>query len=270
MVKKSQSNPNAAAFLRDPAVKALRDESAGRLLSAMMRPKLKSRAKVPRGAAKRMGLAAKKQSVSQALASAKRAATKAKDVGLTVSFKKVRILDAKAGGLDWGRGEVFVFTSLLDGSGRTIQHQTRFFEGIHDGDYLPLGSGGMLVGAIENPRWFVDLHMVIGESDQDIRNIGKAVAKARKQSGISKAAKTIGALAKFDPTAVTKMVGAADLFLATLQAILTSNGDDHIATVHDFYLMHQGFGAGRHPKNPKKLQRFQDAQVSYQIDVVDL
>jgi len=217
-----------------------------------------------------MGIAPAKAGLDSTIATAAKAVDTAKDIGLTVSFKKVRILEANAEGFDWGRGEVYVIAALLDGSGRGVQYQTRSFEGIHDGDFLPLGEGGLLVGAIEKPRWFIDLHMVIAESDQDIRNIGKAIESARKQSGLDKVAKAVGAIAKFDPTAISRVVGAADLFLALLQAILSSNGDDHIATVHDFYLKHQGFGAGRHPKAANKLTRFQDADVAYQIDVVEI
>jgi hypothetical protein len=261
--------PRRASFVADPAIHALQQMSGRRLLAAMMRPDLKARARSPKKTSRRLGLASS-SGLDATIAAATAAVDRAEDVGLTVSLKRVRILDAKAGGFDWGRGEIYVIASILDGTGRLREHQTKIFEGIRDGDFLPLGQGGMLVGAIENPRWFLDLHMVIAESDADIRSIGKAVAKARKQSGISKVAQAVGALSKFDPTAITRVVGAADIFLATLQGLLASNGDDHIATVHDFYLKQQGFGAGRHPPGVQKLTRYQDAELAYSIDVVEI
>lgn len=63
---------------------------------------------------------------------------------------------------------------------------------------------------------------------------------------------------------VTKVLAGVDAFLVILSGILSANGDDHIATIHDFYLKHQGFGAGRHPATG--LQRFQDAEVAYKFD----
>jgi hypothetical protein len=128
----------------------------------------------------------------------------------------------------------------------------------------------MLVGALKNPRWFIDLHAIIAESDSDVRALGQAIEAARKASGLAKAVKTIGGLTSFDPTAITKLLGVVDVFLSMLSTTLAKNGDDHIATIHDFYLKHQGFGAGRHPRDAKKLARFQDAELAYQIDVVEL
>jgi len=40
--------------------------------------------------------------------------------------------------------------------------------------------------------------------------------------------------------------------------------------VDAFYLKHQAFGGGRHPKDAGKLQRFQDAEVAYKFDLVKL
>jgi hypothetical protein len=39
--------------------------------------------------------------------------------------------------------------------------------------------------------------------------------------------------------------------------------DDHVATIHDFYLEQQAFGAGRHLKTGTSV--FQDIETSYTV-----
>lgn len=248
-----------------PATTALQEVSSRRLLAAMTKRVLRARATPTQAAA--VG-AAPSASLVTLIREADQAIDASGDLGLTVSFEQVKILDAQAGGFDWGRGEVYIATSILDGSGAQPDFKTQLFEGIHDGDSLPLGDGGILVGLLKNPRWFVDLHMVIMESDSDIRALGQAIDTARKQSGLADLVSAAAALAAFDPTMITKVVTAVDAFLVVLGGILAANGDDHIATVHDFYLKHQAFGAGRHPKDG--LLRFQDAEVAYKIDLEKL
>lgn len=251
----------------DASVQTLAELPARRLLAAMMNPRLADRAR-SKAPPTRAGGSAQPPTIGDLLRSADTSMNAAGDVGLTVAFEKVRVLDAQAGGFDWGRGEIYVLTSILDGSGEQPDFKTRHFEGIHDGDPLPLGDGGMLVGMMKNPRWFVDLHMVVMESDSDIRELGASIEAARKQSGMSDAIKAVGAVAAFDPTMISKVVTVVDTFLVILSGILKANGDDHVATVHDFYLKHQGFGAGRHPKTG--MQRFQDVEVAYKMDLTRL
>jgi hypothetical protein len=249
----------------DPEVEALQEVSGRRLLAALVKEQRPRPEAALRGGAAR----APATGVMERVHAAGAKVDALGNVGLTVSFKQVQILDAQAGGFDWGRGEVYVVTSVLDGSGKQPDFKTQMFEGIHDRDFLPLGDGGMLVGLIQNPRWFVDLHMLIMESDEDIRSIGEAIEQARKDSKLSEAAKAVGALAAFDPTKITLVVNAVDAFLAILAGILSANGDDHIATVHDFYLKHQAFGAGPHPR-AGGLGTFQLAKVAYSIDLAKL
>lgn len=258
------------SFQVPPAASLLADVPARRLLASMINRPLRDRAK-PKAEAKGVieeAIGATPKSLSDLLRAAEEGMDQAGDVGLTVSFKEVLIRDAQAGGFDWGRGEVYVITSILDGSGKQPDFKTQVFEGIHDGDRLPLGPGGMLVGMLKNPRWFVDLHMIIMESDEDIRSIGKAIETARNDSGLKNAVSAVGALTAFDPTMISKVFSAVDAFMVILSGILGANGDDHIATVHDFYLKHQGFGSGRHPA--KGLQQFQSADVAYQFDLTKI
>lgn len=186
-------------------------------------------------------------------------------VGLSVSIKEMEILQAK----DWwsldGRGEIYVITSILDGSGTHPEFTTERFDGIADADRLPLGEGGMLAGALVNPRWFVDLHVLIMESDSELKNLGTYIEKAKEQSGLKELLDNIGALAALDPTKVTQVAFVVNAFLGLLTAALAANGDDHVATIHDFYLKSQGFGVGRHPR--EGLQTFQGVQAAYEMDL---
>ena len=257
----------ADQLVLDGSVERLAEVPARRLLAAMMNPKLADRAR-SKAPPTRAGGANEPPTIGELLRAADASMNAAGDVGLTLAFEKVKVLDAQAGGFDWGRGEIYVITSILDGSGEQPDFKTRSFEGIHDGDPLPLGDGGMLVGMMKNPRWFVDMHMVVMESDSDIREIGTSIEQARKESGLSNAIKAVGAVAAFDPTMISKVVTVVDTFLVILSGILKANGDDHVATVHDFYLRHQGFGAGRHPRSG--VQGFQDVEAAYKIDLTTL
>lgn len=264
------------SFQVPPAASLLAEVPARRLLASMINPALRRRAKPKPEAVKVLDSfapeakleSAAPQGISDLIRAADEGMDQAGDLGLTVSFKDVLIRDAEAEGLDWGRGEVYVITSILDGSGKQPEFKTQHFEGIRNGDRLPLGGGGMLVGMLKNPRWFVDVHMLVMESDDDIRSIGKAIETARKDSGLKDLVTTVGGLAAFDPTMVTKVTSAVDIFMGILSGILSSNGDDHIATVHDFYLKTQGFGSGRHPQSGR--MNFQNVDVAYQIDLTQL
>jgi hypothetical protein len=66
----------------------------------------------------------------------------------------------------------------------------------------------MLVGNVPDPRWFFDFHMLIMESDSDLRDLGEIVAKVRKSSGLDDAIKLAGGLARFDPTGITAITTA--------------------------------------------------------------
>jgi len=189
-----------------------------------------------------------------------------RNVGLTASFEKIRLLTTSEFFGD--SGEFYVITTIVDGSGRLAEYKTQYFQGIKKGDFLPLGEGGLLVGFIERPRWFVDIHMVVMESDSDVRAVGKAIEEARKESKLDELLEMLKKAPVFDPLIITKVTAGIEVFLVLLSKILRENGDDHVATIHDFYLKHQAFGAGRHPA--QGLQRFQDVEVAYRIELTEL
>lgn len=192
------------------------------------------------------------------------------DVGLTVKFEKIKTLITSESILEWfgNTGEFYVITTILDGSGRKFDYTTQFFQELKRDDFFPLGTGGMLVGLIKNPRWFIDIHMLIMESDSDIRNMGKYIEDAKKETKLDDILKFVGTAATFDPTRITQVVNGVNLFLNALSYILQKNNDDHVATIHDFYLKHQKFGAGRRPK--EGLKRFQNVEAAYTIDLTAL
>lgn len=192
------------------------------------------------------------------------------EIGLTVKFEQVKALTASESIRQWfgETGEFYVITTLLDGSSKPFEYKTQYFQGIKRGDSLPLGDGGMLVSFIKNPRWFVDIHMLVMESDSDVRNWGKFIDEAKKEAKIDDIMKAVGAAAAFDPTLVTQIVNGVSVFLTILAKILQANGDDYVAAIHDFYLKHQKFGEGRHPE--RGLKKFQDVEVAYTIDLTKL
>jgi hypothetical protein len=192
------------------------------------------------------------------------------DVGLTVKFDEVKLLITPEGIAEWfgATGEFYVITTVLDGSGRHFEYKTQYFQGIKRDDILPLGTGGMLVSFLKNPRWFVDIHMLVMESDSDIRNLGKFIDEAKKEAKLDDIMKFVGIAVAFDPTTVSQVITGVNLFLTALAEILKANGDDYVAAVHDFYLKHQAFGIGRHPE--AGLKRFQNVEVAYTIDLTKL
>ena len=78
----------------------------------------------------------------------------------------------------------------------------------------------------------------------------------------------VSARVPFVFSGVTDVTKAVDMFAAALAYLLKQNGDDHVATVHDFYLKPQAFGQGRHPA--RGLKTFQKVEVAYQIDLTKL
>ncbi len=192
------------------------------------------------------------------------------DIGLTVCFEQIKILTTSEGIGEWfgDTGEFYIITSILDGSGKLYEHKVQYFQGIKRGDFLPLGDGGMLVGFIKNPRWFVDIHMLVMESDSDIRNLGKIIEEAKKKSGVDKLVALLKTMSVFDPSRITSIFDGINLFLTILAGALKKNNDDHVATIHDFYLKHQAFGEGRHPE--EGLKQFQNVEVAYRIDLTKL
>lgn len=192
-------------------------------------------------------------------------------VGLTVTFKQIKLNTSSEGllGKVFGkRGNFYIVTTVLDGSGKPVDYQTQLFEGIARGDKLPLGEGGLLVSTRTDPRWFIDLHMLVMESDSDQRQLGAAIDAARKEARLDDVVSKVGARVPFDFSGVTDVTKAVDVFAAALAYLLKQNGDDHVATVHDFYLKPQAFGQGRHP--PRGLKTFQKVDVAYQIDLTKL
>lgn len=186
-------------------------------------------------------------------------------LGLTVSLSDVTVLDVHDGFLSGNAGEIYVVSWVLTGTGRTAEFRSHRFPGVRKGEKLPLGEGGMLLGVLADPRWFVDLHALVMESDADLVTVANTVDRAKREAGWNDLLHTLAAQDRFDAgqvmAALNAISGVADLAVE----LLKSNGADHVATIHDFYLEHQAFGAGRHPETG--LARFQDVEVAYDIEL---
>ena len=189
----------------------------------------------------------------------------ARDIGLTVKFEKIRSLITSDRGWFGKYGEFYVITTILDGSGGRFEYMTQYFQKLKRGQFFPLGAGGLLVGFIQNPHWFIDIHMLVMESDSDIRNLGKFIDEAKKEAKMDDILKFVGKTATFDPTMVSQVITGVNLFLVALTHILKANRDYYIGAIHDFYLKHQRFGEGRHPK--QGINRFGNVEASYTIDL---
>jgi hypothetical protein len=197
---------------------------------------------------------------------------KAGDLGLTIKFDRIKTLVTSEGKIpEWfgATGEFYIITTALDGTGINIEYKTKYFQGLKRGDLFPLGDGGMLIAYLKNPKWFIDIHMVVMECDSDYRKVGESIEKAKKESKLDELLKFIGSVSSFDPTGISKVITGVDLFTSVLAYFLKENGDDYVATIHDFYLKHQAFGAGLHPSDGT-LKRFQNVEASYSIDLTKL
>jgi hypothetical protein len=191
------------------------------------------------------------------------------NIGLTISLKKLKL--GKIPEPIWERltnslsGEVYVVGTVLDGSGKSFEFKTQLFRGMKDDQELPLGSGGLLVSYLVDPRWFVDIHLVVMESDSEYRKVGEAMDKARADSKIDNYLEMAKALFVLDPTKISTILGGFNLFYSLLTDYLKNNGDDHLGTIHDFYLKHQAFGMGTHGP-----QKYSDIEATYSIDLTQM
>ena len=181
---------------------------------------------------------------------------------IILSLDEVKVLKDH----DWGSGEIYLLSYVLDSNGMTEYHSP-LFEGIKDGDKLPIGEGGILLHYKKNPGIFIDIHGVVMESDSDIRDLGKRIQEAKEKVNFDEIANLAKTLSTVDPTQITNIVNGVNLFLDALVMILQKNKDDHVATFHDFYLKQQAFGEGRHPK--EGLKQFQDVELAYTISFAE-
>lgn len=199
-----------------------------------------------------------------------------RDVGLTVNLKSMKMLAWGDYERDWyppfrkreEAAEYYIITTIMDGSGLRVEYQTALFQGIKKGNYLPLGDGGMLLGYLKNPKWFVDIHMLVMECDTDLNKVSKAISQAHRDSGLDEVLRELGDAISVDFSAMDKAYEAVKTFISMLTGFLKDNGDDYVATIHDFYLLEQHFGQGMHPKSGMK--RYQDVEAAYEIQLTAL
>jgi hypothetical protein len=186
-------------------------------------------------------------------------------LGLTVALMDVTVLDVHEGLLAGKAGELFLVSWILTGNGRTAEFRSHRFPGVRAGERLPLGEGGMLLGYLTDPRWFVDMHALVMESDADLRTIADTVERAKQEAGWTDMIQTLAAVDKFEAAHVTRAVNVIARLADLAVGLLKTNGADHVATIHDFYLEHQAFGTGRHPESG--LARFQDVEAAYTFEL---
>jgi hypothetical protein len=185
-------------------------------------------------------------------------------MALTVSLSQVAVRDTHEG-RPAGTGEIYLVSWVLSGNGRAAEFRSHRFPGIKAGDPLPLGEGGLLLGCLDDPRWFLDLHVLVLESDADLRIMADILDRAKKETGWTDLLQRLAALDKFDPAQLLGAANVINRFADLAIGMLKQNGSHHVATIHGCYLEQQGFGAGRHPV--EGTGRFQDVDAAYGIEL---
>ncbi|MHA1848041.1 MAG: hypothetical protein ACTSXU_10380, partial [Promethearchaeota archaeon] len=112
---------------------------------------------------------------------------------------------------------------------------------------------------IPNPEKFIEVHILIMESDDDIRRIGNIVDDILKdEKFLSLIDDAVNALEEIIKN-WNKVVINFNPYIATGKAImkmlaiaLKKNGDDEVATIHELFFDKQAFGLGRHPAKGMK------------------
>lgn len=193
------------------------------------------------------------------------------NLGLTVRFTDLIPQTSGEGKLsDWfgRRGNFYLVTSVFDGSGQVWDHNTKVFHGIKAMEPLPLGEGGLLVAFVKNPKWFLDIHTLVMESDADVRDISSFYRQAQKNSGLLAALEGLSALLQFNPSSVLNAIQTVDVFIRMFAKMLSKNGDDVVASLHDCWLARQQFGMGRHPM--RGFRHYSRMKAAYRVDIFSL
>lgn len=193
------------------------------------------------------------------------------NLGLTIRFTELIPKTSGEGTMgDWlrRRGNFYLITSVLDGSGKIWDHHTKLFHGIKAMEPFPLGEGGLLVAFLKNPKWFVDIHTLVMESDADARDFSASYAQAQKDSGLLSAVDALASMVFFNPSSVLNVIQTVEVFLKLLIKQLSKNGDDVVASLHDCWLAQQQFGSGRHPKHG--FRHYNRMKAAYKVDVFSL
>ncbi|GEM_PF-1821497 len=163
------------------------------------------------------------------------------------------------------RGEIYIISSVFDGSGMIKQFQSQLFKGVKEHSRLELGTGGMLVAYIENPRWFIDMHIMIMELDGEFNKIPDAVEKAKKNSMLDDILEGISVLSLLSPVKISETLEKINVFYDLLGKLLEENGDDCLGIIHDFHLKHKLFGVGKYP-----LKKYGSIEAAYTIGLTRL
>jgi len=163
------------------------------------------------------------------------------------------------------RGEIYIVSSVFDGSGNIQQFQSQLFKGVKEHSRLELGTGGMLVAYIENPRWFIDIHIMIMELDGEFNKVPEVVEQAKKDSMLDDILESVSALSLLNPIKISETIGKLNVFYDVLKKLLEDNGDECLGIIHDFHLKHKLFGVEKYP-----LKRYGSIEAAYTIAMSQL
>lgn len=121
------------------------------------------------------------------------------------------------------------------------------FNGIYDGDNLPLLGDGITLYGPKDPNGLLDIHVAIMEDDGGYRELGGIIEEAAQKLEIAEKVGKLAELASMAAPEVFAAKVAVELLFYTVVASLKYNHDDVIQDFHFSALAHQHYLAGRHP-----------------------
>ena len=188
---------------------------------------------------------------------------------LAVSLHDVTIHDVKKwfGGADI-RVDALVITGYGDAQDPRSFYmpKTDTFPGVHDGEKLPLGPGGLLMfhGAAAH---FVDVRIMVSRDRKDTADLASLLAGSAGSGQTTKSLSGLLGLAVAAPqvAAVTTAIEAAANLGETAFKLLQAATGGTIGLYRNCHLRYRdGFGIGRHPKEGQ--DRVQDFSFWYEIN----
>ena len=191
---------------------------------------------------------------------------------IRLQLRAIQVMD----GLDgWLRssGGVYVVSSVVDGIGpEPITFEGKTYQGIHNGDLLPLGPAHepdavftVYLREGQLPR-ALSFCLLVVRSNQDLRDVGAAIGQAMADERYTKLADIATTAVSAVAPAYGTLLRAAQETVGLLAGYLKVKPDDQLGYYQANYTNRfDNLGVGRHPA---RLPTFEVGKVrlGYQID----
>ena len=196
-------------------------------------------------------------------------------LGIRLQINTIQVMDGLQNAI--GRAApsgVYVVSSVIDGSpGDAITFQGKAYQGIRNGDVLPLGPQGDPTAVFTTylregriPR-LLSFSLLVVRSNAGLRNLGLVIGKTMQDKRFAQLADTIGdALGAANP-AYSIVWQAADQAVSLLGTYLESRPDEQLAYYQANYTnLFDDLGHGVHPPDRPTMQ-VGKVRLAYQVDV---